>query len=149
MDLVLKILVQLGADKSFFYQLAIILIVFVIARFLFIDHLQAVIERREDKTVKLEGDAEKQFDEINKIQDEYKQKIQGASKEMRAKLESNKNEIIKKQEARYRSNEAEINAYLDKTRAEVEAEINEKKEEVMAEADKLAANLVKKLSKEL
>ena len=95
MDLVLKILVQLGADKSFFYQLAIILIVFVIARFLFIDHLQAVIERREDKTVKLEGDAEKQFDEINKIQDEYKQKIQGASKEMRAKLESNKNEIIK------------------------------------------------------
>ena len=149
MDLVLKILVQLGADQSFFYQLGIILGVFVIARFLFIDHLQAVIEKREDKTVKLEGDAEKQFDEINKIQDEYKQKIQVASKEMRTKLESNKNEIIKKQEARYRENEAEINAYLDKTRAELEAEVNEKKEEVMAEADKLAANLVKKLSKEL
>ncbi|MAZ49324.1 MAG: hypothetical protein CME65_12245 [Halobacteriovoraceae bacterium] len=149
MDLVLKILVQLGADQSFFYQLGIILLVFIIARFIFIDHLQAVIERREDKTVKLEGDAEKQFDEISKIQDQYKEKIQGASKEMRVKLESNKSEIIKKHEARYRSSEAEVNEYLDKTRAEVEAEINEKKEEVMAEADKLAANLVKKLSKEL
>lgn len=149
MDLVLKILVQLGADQSFFYQLGIILLVFIIARFIFIDHLQAVIERREDKTVKLEGDAEKQFDEINKIQDQYKEKIQGASKEMRIKLESNKSEIIKKQEARYRSSEAEVNEYLDKTRAEVEAEINEKKEQVMAEADKLAANLVKKFSKEL
>ena len=68
---------------------------------------------------------------------------------MRIKLESNKSEIIKKQEARYRSSEAEVNEYLDKTRAEVEAEINEKKEQVMAEADKLAANLVKKFSKEL
>ncbi|MEE2671166.1 MAG: ATP synthase F0 subunit B [Bdellovibrionota bacterium] len=149
MDLVLNILKQLGADNSFVYQLAVIVVVFIIAKFLFLDHLQAVIERREAKTVKLEGDAEKQFDEINKIQDEYKQKIQTASKEVREKLTAHKSEIIKKEEARYRSNEAEINTYIEKTRSEVEAEINEKKEEVLKEADKLATNLVKKLSKEI
>lgn len=149
MDFVLNILKQLGADNSFVYQLGIIIVVFIIAKFLFLDHLQAVIERREAKTVKLAGQADKQFDEINKIQDEYKQKIQKASKETREKLTAHKAEIIKKEEARYRSNEVEINAYIEKTRAEVEAEIQDKKEEVLKEADKLATNLVKKISKEI
>ena len=149
MDLVLNILKQLGANESLFFQFGIVLVAFFTAKVLFIDHLQAVIERREDKTIKLEGDAEKQFDEITKIKNEYKEKIQSASKEMREKLEVNKTEIIKKEESRYRESEAEINAYFEKTRKEVEVEINEKKTEILNEAEKLASNLVKKISKEI
>jgi F0F1-type ATP synthase membrane subunit b/b' len=148
MDLVLNILVQLGADKSLVAQLVIIIVMFILAKVLFLDHLQNIIERREEKTVKLEGDAEKQLDEINKIQDEYKAKIQSASKEMRSKLEASKSEITKKEEARYRESEKEINAYIEKTRSEVTAEINEKKNEVLSEAEKLASSLVNKISKE-
>ena len=100
MDMLIGIFEQLGADQSIVYQITIVIVMFIIAKFLFINHLQDVLETREDKTVKLEGNTEKQFEEINKIQAEYKEKIQTANKQVKAKLETAKAEIIKSEEGK-------------------------------------------------
>jgi F0F1-type ATP synthase membrane subunit b/b' len=146
MDMLIGIFEQLGADQSIVYQITIVIVMFIIAKFLFINHLQDVLETREDKTVKLEGNTEKQFEEINKIQAEYKEKIQTANKQVKAKLETAKAEIIKSEEGKYKQQESEINDYINKSKKEIETEIQGKKDEILADAESLSAGLVQKIT---
>lgn len=147
MEMFIDIFKQLGADYTLWVQFGIIIVMFYITKFLFIDHLQNILETREDKTVNLEGNAEKKFEEINKIQDEYKVKIQSANKEVKAKIEESKMAVIKTEESKYREQEKEINAFIEKSRAEVQAEIQEKKDKVLSDAEQLASSLVQKMTK--
>jgi F-type H+-transporting ATPase subunit b len=147
MDVVLGIFDQLGADKSLIYQLVIFIVMFIISKFLFFNHLQFVIENREEKTVKLEGNAEKQFEEINKMSSDYKEKITNAHKEAKEKSSSEKAKIVKELESKYREHEKEINTFVEKSREEANKEIGAKKEEILSEAEQLANNLVQKLSR--
>ncbi len=149
MDMFLNILKQLGANESVFYQFGVIVCMYFITKFLFLDHLQKILETREDKTVNLEGNAEKKFKEISKIQDEYKEKIQTANKTIKQNVESKKAEIVRREETKYRSEETTVNAYIEEERKKAEADIQEKKDKVLAEAEQLANGLVQKITKEL
>ncbi len=149
MEMFVDIFKQLGANESLVHQFAIIVIMYFLTKYLFINHLQNLLEIREDKTVNLEGDAEKQFKEITKVQDEYKEKLQSANRTIKLKLDEKKSEIIKKEESVYREHELEINKFIENSRKEIEAEINTKKEKVLSEAEQLANTLVQKITKEV
>jgi len=136
MDAVVAIFQQLGANESLVYQFAIFVIVFLVAKFGFFNHLQAILDTRVEKTVKLEGNAEAKFEEVNKLSAEYKEKIKTANKEAKSKVDAGKMEITKAEEARYRQQETEVNKYVESSRAEV-----------MNEADQLANSLVQKITK--
>lgn len=147
MDMVLGILKQLGANETIWQQFVIVTAMYFLAKFTFLDHLQNVIETREEKTVKLEGNAEKQFEEINKLSNEYKEKITSANKEAKAKLDAQKKEISKEFEAKYRAEEKSINNYIDSTRKDIEADLAQKKDQVLSEAETLSNSLVEKIAK--
>jgi F0F1-type ATP synthase membrane subunit b/b' len=145
----LDILKQLGTDQSIFYQFVVIIVVYAIAKFVFINHLQALLDTRDDKTLKLEGSTEKQFEEIEKIQTAYKEKIRVANKDLKGKLEAGKADIAKKYESEYRSSADEISNFIENSKKEIEADIKGKREKVLADAESLANNLVQKITKEL
>lgn len=145
----LDILKQLGTDQSIFYQFVVIIVVYAIAKLVFINHLQALLDTRDDKTLKLEGSTEKQFEEIEKIQLAYKEKLRIANKGLKEKLEIGKNEITKSHEATYRSNAGEINKFIDNSKKEIEADIKSKREKVLADAEDLANSLVQKITKDI
>ncbi len=147
MDAVVAIFQQLGANESLVYQFAIFVIVFLVAKFGFFNHLQAMLDTRVEKTVKLEGNAEAKFEEVNKLSAEYKEKIHTANKEAKSKVDAGKMEITKAEEARYRQQETEVNKYVETSRSEVQKEVQAKKDEVMNEADQLANSLVQKITK--
>lgn len=147
MDAFVAIFQQLGANESLVYQFVIFVIVFLIAKFGFFNHLQKMLDTREEKTVKLESNAEAKFEEINKLSAEYKDKIQTANKEAKAKVDAGKMDIIKTEEARYRQHENEVNEYVESSRSEVQKEVQAKREEVMSEAEQLANTLVQKITK--
>lgn len=147
MDMVLGIFAQLGADKTLWYQFAIVVVMYLLSKTLFFGHLQTVLESREEKTVKLEGNAEKQFEEVNKIASEYKEKIGAATKSAREKLESEKSEITKSLEANYKAEEKKINDYIDASRKESEAKLQEQKDKILSDAEGLANTLVQKITK--
>lgn len=149
MDMVVDIFKQLGANESLVHQFIIIVVMFYLTKFLFLNHLQEVLDVREDKTVNLEGSAEKQFEEISKIQDAYKEKMQTVNKEIKADYEDKKNTIVKREESVYREKESEINSFIEKSRLEIESEIKEKKDKVMNDAEQLAGGLVQKITKGL
>ena len=147
MDAFVAIFQQLGANESLVYQFAVFVVVFLIAKFGFFNHLQKMLDTREEKTVKLESNAEAKFEEINKLSAEYKEKIRTANKEAKAKLDAGKMEIVKAEEARYRQHESEVNQYVETSRSEVLKEVQAKKDQVMSEAEQLANTLVQKITK--
>ena len=120
MDMVVDVLKQLGADETILHQLAIVIVMYLLTKFLFLTHLQAILDNREEKTVLLEGSAERQFDEVEKIQKEYKEKIQTVSKEIKNKTDKTKAEIAKREESKYREKEKEVNSYIDEARTKIE-----------------------------
>jgi F0F1-type ATP synthase membrane subunit b/b' len=149
MDMVVDIFKQLGADASLVYQFVIIVVMFYFTKFLFLDHLQAVLDNREDKTINLEGSAEEQFIEIEKIQNNYKEQIQSATQDLKNSTESKKAEISKREETKYRTHEQKTNSLLEDARKKLESDIGEKKNIVMKEAQALATDLVDKVAKGL
>ena len=147
MDMMVDIFKQLGANESLMYQFGIVVVMYFLTKFLFLDHLQKVLDTREDKTVNLEGNAEKQFAEIDKLQKEYKEKMLTVNKSLKEKADKSKNEIIKTHEKKYRSEEEQVNSFIEKSRKEIESEIEEKKDKIMQEAEQLASNLVQRMTK--
>ena len=147
MDMVLGIFAQLGADKTLWYQFAIITVMYLLSKALFFGHLQNIIESREEKTVGLEGSAEKQFEEVNKLAANYKEKIGTATKSAKAKLDSDRSEISKSLEKNYKSEEKKINDYIDESRKESEANLKVQKDKILSDAEDLASSLVQKITR--
>ena len=147
MDMVLGIFAQLGADKTLWYQFAIIIVMYLLSKALFFEHLQNIIESREEKTVGLEGSAEKQFEEVNKLAANYKEKIGTATKSAKAKLDSDRSEISKSLEKNYKSEEKKINDYIDESRKESEANLKVQKDKILSDAEDLASSLVQKITR--
>ena len=147
MDMVLGIFAQLGADKTLWYQFAIIIVMYLLSKALFFGHLQNIIESREEKTVGLEGSAEKQFEEVNKLAANYKEKIGTATKSAKAKLDSDRSEISKSLEKNYKSEEKKINDYIDESRKESEANLKVQKDKILSDAEDLASSLVQKITR--
>jgi F0F1-type ATP synthase membrane subunit b/b' len=147
MDMVIGILKQLGADQTIVHQFIIVILMYTIAKFTFLDHLLKVITNREEKTVKLEGNVDKQFNTINEMANEYKSKLSHANKSSREKIEENKKEITKNFENKFRSEEKLISEFVDNTRSELEKELVVKKDVLLNEAEQLSNDLVQKIVK--
>ncbi|MBD66931.1 MAG: hypothetical protein CME62_17140 [Halobacteriovoraceae bacterium] len=147
MDILLKVFTDLGANQTLFIQFLVVLIMYLLSKLVFINRMHKILDARDDKTSKLEGSADKQFDEIKKLQDEYKTKIHTANKEINSRIEDRKNDIAKSNEAQFRAKEQEINAYIEESKKEVQENINDKREQVMGDAEQLAQSLVQKITK--
>jgi F0F1-type ATP synthase membrane subunit b/b' len=145
METFTAIFTQLGVDSSLVPQFIIILFVFVIAQFLFLGKLQEVIETREEKTVKLESNADETIEKVNKMQAEYKAKIDEANQNALKNSSEKKQKIAQTYSEQYKQSEKEVNAYVDQSRHDFAKEVHGNKEKYLAEADSLAQSLVQKI----
>jgi F0F1-type ATP synthase membrane subunit b/b' len=145
METFTAIFTQLGVDSSLVPQFVIILVVFVIAHFLFLGKLQNVIETREEKTVKLESNADETIEKVQRMQNEYKIKIEEANRAALKEASEKKQNITQKYTDQYKQTEKEVNTFVDQTRNEFTKEVAGNKEKYMAEAETLAQSLVQKI----
>lgn len=145
METFTAIFTQLGVDSSLVPQFLIILGVFVISQFLFLEKLQQVLETREEKTVKLESSADETFEKIQKMQHEYKAKIEEANSSALKSASEEKQKITQKYHDQYKQTEKEVGTFVDQTRNEFSKEVESNKEKYLSEADSLANSLVQKI----
>lgn len=143
----MEIFAQLGVNNSLLYQTVIILVVLVISKILFLNHLEKVLVQREEKTVGLEENAEKQFEEIDKLKTQYDKKMASAHKEIKSYMDQEKQGIIKNLETKYRTEEHKVNTVLDEKRKEAQKEVESQKESILAQSDELSNLLVQKITK--
>jgi len=81
MDTFLAVFTSLGVDSSLLIQIIIIAIAFFASKLLFLNQLQFILENREEKTIKLENNADENMNKVTKMMSDYKQKTDSAMKE--------------------------------------------------------------------
>ena len=145
METFTAIFTQLGVDNSLVPQFVIILVGFIVAHFLFLGKLQEVIETREEKTVKLESSADETIEKVQKMQTQYKVKIEEANREALKNSSEKKQKIAQSYTDQYKQTEKEVTAFVDQSRNEFSKEVAGNKDKYMAEADALAQSLVQKI----
>lgn len=145
METFTAIFTQLGVDSSLVPQFVIILVAFILAQFLFLGKLQNVIETREEKTVKLENSADETIEKVQKMQVEYRAKIEEANRSALKNASEKKQKIVQKYSDQYKQTEKEVNAFVDQTRNDFTKEVEGNKSNYLAEADTLAQSLVQKI----
>lgn len=145
METFTAIFTQLGVDSSLVPQFVIITVVFIIAQFLFLGKLQSVLETREEKTIKLESSADETIEKVQRMQTEYKAKIEDANRTALKSASDKKQIITQKYTDQYKQTEKEVNSYVDKSRNEFTQEVAGNKDKYLAEAETLAQSLVQKI----
>jgi F0F1-type ATP synthase membrane subunit b/b' len=145
MDQVVSIFAQLGVDQSVFKLFALVVILFIVIKFMLMTKLQFIIEKREEKTVKLEGSADSTFEKIQKLNEEYKAKIQTVQIEAQKIFNEEKESITRKNDTVYKNIEKEMESFLNNSRKEMEKDINDRRNEVLSKSNELADQLVNKL----
>ena len=145
METFTAIFTQLGVDSSLVPQFLIILAAFIIAQFLFLGKLQSVIETREEKTVKLESNADETIEKVQKMQADYKSKIENANRNALKVSTEKKQKLVQKYTDQYKQTEKEVNAFVDQSRNDFKKEVEGNKSAYLAEADSLSQTLVQKI----
>ncbi len=145
METFTAIFTQLGVDNSLVPQFVIILVSFVIAHFLFLGKLQSVLEVREEKTIKLESSADETIEKVQRMQIDYKAKIEDANRTALKTATEKKQKITQKYTDQYKQTEKEVNTFVDQSRNEFTKEVEGNKEKYLAEADALSKSLVQKI----
>lgn len=145
MDTIKAIFTQLGVDSSLLPQFIIIFILFIVAKFLFLNHLQFVLENREEKTIKLESSADDTFEKVSKMSKDYKSKIDSANKDAIKSINNGKNAIQIKLGEELKKTEKEINSFVEESRLNFEKELKANSSKFHSEVDGMAQELVTKI----
>jgi len=145
METFTAIFTQLGVDSSLVPQFLIILSIFIVTQFLFLGKLQEVIENREEKTTKLENNADDVLEKVKKMQIEYNSKVDEANRKALTSTTESKQKIIQKFSEQYKTTEKEVNTYVEQARHNLNNEIEMNKQAYLADADNLAQSLVQKI----
>ncbi len=146
MDTVTAIFTQLGADSSVLNQFVVVVALFVLTKFLFLNKLQSVIETREEKTVKLEGSAGNMLEKVEELESKYKEKINTAHEKAQVFLSKEKETLIKEQSALIKKIENEVLGDIEKAHKANEAEVKSQREALLKEVDTLSETLVGKIT---
>ena len=145
MDTITNIFSSLGVDQSIFIQFPIVIVLYFVLRFLFLDKLQEVLDMREAQTTKLESSADEKFKEAEKLESEYSTRIDKAQVDAYKKFNEQREKALARQKQQIKDHEEKINDQLEQKRTELFSEMEIKKAEVMKTADGLSQNLVEKI----
>ena len=126
-------------------QFVIICILYFILDFLFFKKLLFVLQHRENKTTKLEEEANKKLDEAEILANEYNGKIEKINSEVYKDTQSKKHLIEEKEKENLKKAELQINSEIEKQRKQIEDEISEKRKDVFQNQKQLSETFVEKL----
>ncbi len=147
MDTIVIILKALKIDQTVLIQFGILVVFFNILAPLLFKRIQDILEYRESKTTKLESHAHAVYKQAEELAEQYKGKIEKTHADSQSVTAKKKSAVLEKERELLKTAEDKINSEYDERKAKILKDMSEKRTAVMAEADKLAGNLVEKLTK--
>lgn len=145
MEMLKTILNQLNINTSVFTQFVIIFVLYIIAKYLFYGKLQEILEKRQHDTTGLDSQADKTFEKVEALKNEYENKMSGARLKAQATFHQAKEEITKKLDEKFHQRVVLSEKRIQEARIKMNQEISEQKETLMGESKNLAQNLVEKI----
>tara|TARA_R110000868_G_scaffold100129_15_gene275510 strand:- start:1042 stop:1485 length:444 start_codon:yes stop_codon:yes gene_type:complete len=145
MDQIVVIFKQLGVDETIGHQFIVFVVMFALLKVVLFDKLQFVLELREAKTTKLDGDADAKFGQADKMANEYEEKMKAINAQAMHHVAEVKGKAISKQKSEIKKIEDQLDDQVESKRQEFMKEIEVKKGEILKSADQLSDGLVQKL----
>ncbi len=145
MDQIVVIFKQLGVDATIAHQFIVFVVMFALLKVLLFDKLQFVLELREAKTTKLDGDADAKFGQADKMANEYEEKMKAINSQAMNHVYEVKGKALTKQKTEIKKVEDQLDDQIESKRQEFMKEIDVKKGEILKSADQLSDGLVQKL----
>src|SRR5574343_279745 len=108
MDMILNVLQRLQIDSTIIPTFFIVILFYLLINFIFFKPLLSVIVTREQKTTKLEEEANAKSATANQMMNEYKQKLENAYIEAQKVIKTKKSEVIKAEREKYLAAEKQI-----------------------------------------
>lgn len=147
MDTIVIILKALKIDQTVLIQFVILLFFFNAIATLLFKKIQAVLELRENKTVKLESNAHNVYKKADDLAEQYKAKVEKTHQDSQDITQKKKSAILNREKEILKAEEDKLSSEYEEVKSKIQIEMSEKRKVIMAEADKLAGNLVEKLTK--
>ena len=136
---------QLGVDITIAHQFVLFVVLFVLLKLVLFDKLQFVISLREDKTVNLDGLADKKLGQAERLATQYEEKLEATNAQAMKHISEVKAREIKTQARTLAKHEEELEKSSGAEREKLMQGINEKHKEVLKSVDRLSNDLVKKI----
>lgn len=147
MDTIVIILQALKIDKTVLIQFGLLVLFFNLLAPLFFNKIKEILEYREGKTTKLESHAHAVYKQSEDLAEEYKAKIEKTHQDSQGIANKKKNDVLNKEREILKQAETSLDTDYENRKSKTLKEMSDKRAVVMAEADKLAGNLVEKLTK--
>jgi F-type H+-transporting ATPase subunit b len=147
MDTIVIILKALKIDQTVLIQFGMLLIFFNTIAPLLFKKIQTVLELRESKTVKLESHAHSVYKKAEDLAEQYKAKVEKTHQDSQEISQKKKSDILNKEKEVLKSEEDKLSSEYEQRKSKILKEMSEKRTLIMSEADKLAGNLIEKLTK--
>lgn len=145
METVQAIFTQLGINASLLPQFIVVVVMFILAEFIFLGRLQDVLETREEKTVKLENAADETFEKVTKMSTDYKTKMDQASNEAMKISSEKKAKLSAQYSEQFKSAERDVTNFVEQSSAEFESQLTAQKGKLLSEVEGLSNSLVQKI----
>ncbi|MFA6237201.1 MAG: hypothetical protein WC635_07735 [Bacteriovorax sp.] len=147
MDTILVIINALKIDKTVLIQFGLLVVLFNLIAPVLFKKLRTVLELRENKTTKLESHAHHVYKKAEDLAEQYKAKVEKTHQESQDISHKKKSDIANKERELIRAEEDKLSSEYEERKNKILKEMSEKRAIIMGEADKLAGNLVDKLTK--
>lgn len=143
--MILNVFTKLGVDQTIFYQFAIVVVLYFILKNLFFNKLKEVIVLREDKTTKLEGQANAKLQQSQKMADNYKSKMDKIYLESQEKFRERKSKLAHEEKEKLDHFEDKLQNDYETQMHKLSDEMKVKKADAFKKTEELSHSLVNKL----
>lgn len=136
----------LNVDGSIVIQFAVVIVMWLVLKYLFLNKLREVLIDREEKTIGIEKDAEATLKRVNELNDKYKKEVDAAHMAAQQEFARFREQVVQREELLYKKAENESQIELKKNVEAFTVEFNTKAKTVLAEAEGLSQLLLKKIT---
>ena len=143
--MILNVFTKLGVDQTIFYQFAIVVVLYFVLKNLFFNKLKEVIVLREEKTTKLEGEANAKLQESQRMADSYKAKMDKIYLESQEKFRERKSKLAYEEKEKLDSFEDKLQHDYETHMHKLSDEMKMKKADAFKKTEELSHSLVNKL----
>lgn len=146
MEMVLGIFTKLGVDSTIIYQFVIVAVLFTMLKALFLNRLKEVLSLREERTTKLEVEANKKMNQAQELSNLYRSKMDKCFSDAQEFFRIKKIEIYNSEKEKMDAFEFHVSTEFEKKREDYIKSVYAKKDSVMSHADELSKELMNKLT---
>ena len=147
MDMVLTIFKSLGVDQTVFIQFAILIVMFFLISALLFTKLQEVLELRETKTSKLEGNAHAIYKQADELAEQYRAKVEKTHQDSHHFNQKKKADLNIIEKEKLKTAEDKFSNEYEEKKLIIKKEIEAQRASLLSRVDELSGDLVLKLTK--